>query len=525
MNSATEKSPAENSTTEQPAGLLLFLRQRWPRITVISVLLLVPCFWHRRIEAGDLASHVYNAWLAQLIQKGQAPGLYIARQWNNVLFDLMLLKLANLFGLVAAEKIAVSVCVLVFFWGVFALIAALTKRSPWFLLPCVAMLAYGWTFSVGFLNYYLSLGLGFLATAMVWRKVFRDPLQSPQTGAQHGVPRRERWGTVVACALATLVFLAHPQGFAWLVGCVAYVVLWRVLPRRWKLALPLAAVGLIVGVRVYCARHYEMWTVWDSFGPWIYNGSDQIALYGKRYLVLAEGALVFGIACFAGERARTIHTRESWKPLRLPLELYGIVVFGTYLLPDVLRIPLFSGWIGAMALRLTTISAALGLCVLGFLQPRKWHAAGFASIAVVFFVFLYRDTGVLNHMEQQSEYLVSTLPPGQRVLATIWAPPDSRVPYVVHIVDRACIGKCFSYENYEPSSGEFRVRVRQGSPIASADADDRQDMELGDYVVQEEDLPMWQIYQCDERDLTKLCLRELVAGEANGRLGYHPPKE
>ena len=35
----------------------------------ISALLVVPCWWHRRIEAGDLASHVYNAWLAQLIEK------------------------------------------------------------------------------------------------------------------------------------------------------------------------------------------------------------------------------------------------------------------------------------------------------------------------------------------------------------------------------------------------------------------------------------------------------------------------
>src|SRR5262249_52154204 len=50
----------------------------WPRpvlILAVSVLLLIPCFWHRRIEAGDLPSHVYNAWLAQLIGQGQAPGL------------------------------------------------------------------------------------------------------------------------------------------------------------------------------------------------------------------------------------------------------------------------------------------------------------------------------------------------------------------------------------------------------------------------------------------------------------------
>src|SRR5246500_2741741 len=151
-----------------------FLRQYWVQPIAVSAGLLIPCFWHRRIEAGALASHVYNAWLAQLIERGQAPRLYLARQWNNVLFDLLLLKLGNLFGLAAAQKIVVPLCVLVFFWGTFALIAAVSRRPPWFLLPCLAMLAYGWTFNVGFFNYYLSLGLGFFATALVWRGRRRD---------------------------------------------------------------------------------------------------------------------------------------------------------------------------------------------------------------------------------------------------------------------------------------------------------------------------------------------------------------
>src|SRR3984893_16871570 len=82
-----------------------FLRRFWRQAMAISAGLLIPCFWHRRIEAGDLGSHVYNAWLAQLIERGQAPGLYLARQWNNVLFDLLLLKLGNVFGLAGGAKI------------------------------------------------------------------------------------------------------------------------------------------------------------------------------------------------------------------------------------------------------------------------------------------------------------------------------------------------------------------------------------------------------------------------------------
>jgi len=52
--------------------------------------------------------------------------------------------------------------------------------------------------------------------------------------------------------------------------------------------------------------------------------------------------------------------------------------------------------------------------------------------------------------------------------------------------------------------------------------DDDGDMEAGVYEVQEEDLPLKEIYLCDEDDLTKLCIRNLAAGEKNRRLGYHP---
>jgi hypothetical protein len=502
LNQQDMETDTGASTLYAAAG---FLRRFWLHVVTISAILLIPCFWHRRIEAGDLASHVYNAWLAQLIERGQAPGLYLHTQWNNVLFDLLLLKLGNLLGLAAAQKIAVSTCVLIFFWGAFTLVAAVSQRTPWFLLPCLAMLTYGWTFNVGFFNYYLSLGLGFFAIAIVWSG-----------------PRRE---SAFAILLAALVLMAHPQGFVWLIGCVGYILLWRKLDGRWKLAVPAVAVLAVIVARFYLRRHYEAFSVWDTFGAGIYNGSDQIALFGMRYYVLSGVALLFGVVCFAVDALRK--ERSSWAPLRLPLELHWFVVLAIYVLPDVLRIPLYSGWIGALALRLTSVAAALGLCVLGFMQPRKWHAAGFASLAIVYFAFLYQDTGTLNRMEDQIEGLIQkAVSPRERVTATIWAPPDSRLPFIVHMVDRACVGRCFSFQNYEPPSRQFRVRVSEdGSPLNADDSDVAQQMEAGEYVVQPEDLPMAQIYQCDQSDLTRLCVRQLTAGEANGRIGYHPPRE
>jgi hypothetical protein len=90
--------------------------------------------------------------------------------------------------------------------------------------------------------------------------------------------------------------------------------------------------------------------------------------------------------------------------------------------------------------------------------------------------------------------------------------------------DRACISRCFSYANYEPSSGQFRIRVKQGSPVVTASVEDSEEMQGGTYEVREEDLPLKLVYQCDPNDLTKLCLRDLAEGETAGQFSVLPPE-
>jgi hypothetical protein len=142
---------------------------------------------------------------------------------------------------------------------------------------------------------------------------------------------------------------------------------------------------------------------------------------------------------------------------------------------------------------------------------------------MVFFAFLYQDTGWLNQLEANAEKLVENLPAGTRVIVTARALEGSRIPFIGHSVERACIGHCFSYANYEPASGEFRVRVREGSPVATSSTDLAEDMASGEYEVDDADLPIKQIWQCDEKDLTRLCIRDLLAGETNGRLSFKLP--
>jgi len=485
---------------ENPA-IAFIDRWRWAMV-FLSVGLVVPCFWHRRLEAGDLASHVYNAWLAQLIEKGQAPGLYIVRQWNNILFDVSLLHVAKVVGLSAATKIVVSACVLIFFWGVFALISAVSERPPWLFVPCIAMLAYGYSFSMGFLNYYLSLGLACFGLAILWQG------------------RGLAW--VGGALFAALALLAHPIGFLWLAGTVAYLRVREKLPGWRKLVLPLSAAAAFLAVNRYAAGHPALSADWDRGPLYFYNGADQLALYGNRYVALAVGAFFWGLICAALEIYAQGGEGFSWKRFELPFELYAVTFCAIALLPENLRPAIYGGWIGVLGSRLTTVSAILGLCLLGLLRPRRWQLAGFGVCGIVFFIFLYQDTGWLNRLESNAEKITGTLTPGTRVIVTIIAPPEWRIPFVGHSVERACIGHCFSYANYEPSSREFRLRVRKGSPVVASSSDNTEDMSSGDYEVEDEDLPLKQIYQCDASDLTKLCIRDLTAGETIGRLGYKP---
>ena len=490
-------------SAESQSGQIVRIR-KW-LVVALSLGVIVPCVWHRHIEAGDLGSHVYNAWLAQLIEKGQAPGMYIARQWNNVLVDWSMLHCANLFGFAAAEKIVVSVCVLIFFWGVFAFVSAMSGRPPWMLAPCIAMLAYGYSFNMGFLNYYVSLGLAALSLALLWKG--------------RGTQR------ILGAMIVPFVILAHPLGLVCLGGVGLFVILWTKLPKWWNWLLPVIVVLGLIAMRWYLAHRVKFPVDWTDTPAYVLNGADQLILYRERYVWLAWSAVIVGAISFVISLRASRADSTFLKRIFLPAQLYVVAFCAAALLPNDLRPSLYNGWIGLLVFRITTVSAIFGLCVLACCKLSKRHLAGFSVIAVIFFGFLYQDTRDINVMEASAEKLFATLPYGTRVIATIVAPEDSRIEFIGHAVDRACIGHCFSYSNYEPSSGQFRVRAGKGSPIATDSADDSSDMESGAYEVQDTDPPLVQICQCDAADWKRLCLHSLAVGQTTGQFGLHaaPP--
>ena len=503
------------------ATSLRLLKERYGRMAAISAALLAPCYWHAQIEAGDLASHVYNAWLGQLIERGQAHGLYIARQWNNVLFDRVLLGLANLVGFAWAERIAVSACVLIFFWGAFAFIGAAARRAPWYLVPGIAMIAYGWTFHVGFMNYYVALGFAFAAAALFWRGRGTD------------------W--IAGTLLAGVAFIAHPLGLVWLAGIVVYVKAADVWRGAWRWVLPAAAMAAVFGARTFLMHRFRT-DAMETAHFYFYTGADQIALFSPRYVWLAGITLALGLAALL---YATLVDREGqetrWK-VRVPLELWCVSVFAAAILPNDVYLPHYAAPAALLVQRLTSTTAVLALCIVACLEPKRRYLAGLAFCAAIFFAWDYQDTGTVNRMEAQASQLVSGLPQGERVTASIWFPLRAAtgegsgngfeewlgknfvgISYLGHIVDRACIEHCFSYADYEPASGQFRIRAVANNAMVTTSPDDSSLMETGRYVVRPEDLPMAQICQCDAADQTKLCLRELKAGELNGQGCFRPP--
>jgi hypothetical protein len=463
---------------------------------MISAIILVPCFWHRHIEASDLGSHVYNAWLAHLIAHGQAPGLWIAPQWTNVLFDFLLSGVGSVLGLAVAEKIAVSLCVLVFFWGLFALISAATERPPWFLTPVMASVAYGYTFEMGLLNYYLALGLSFFCIAILWRG--------------------QTWEKLAAVPLAVLVVMAHPFGLIWLVCAFAYVAIAERLPLRYQFVLVLAAAGAIAFVHYYF-WHYTIFEAEPDPFYW-FSGADQLILFGGRYVVPERSLIVCALAALLVDVVRRRRERDLWKAYAIPVQLYVVIELAVFLFPRGVHFP-HRVAIALITERLTSISAAAACCVLGVMRPSKRHLAASLVIAGIFFTFVYQDTGTVNKIEDQIERAERALPPGQRVLATILPLPGWRI-LMQHIADRACIGHCFSYGNYEPGSAVFRVRASEGNHYAMDDYEDAVDMEEGDYTVRPEDLPAYQVFQCSTTGMD-ICIRALQAGEENNRLGVY----
>jgi hypothetical protein len=450
-----------------------------------TLLLLVPCFWQPRLQAGDLSSHIYNAWLAQLIGHGQAKGLVIAPQTTNVLFDWLLSALLPAFGAAAAQRIAVSLAVLTFAWGAFALVAVISEQLPWHLMPALAMLSYGWVFHSGFFNFYLSLGLCFWALAAAWQ------------GPAHRI--------AAAVPLFAAAWLAHALPVLWGLSILAYVFLARrIAPSRrgWLLAGSVAALAAL-----HAAARAMLLSQWYPRQILMGSGADQARVFDDKYYITFLGLLVIFVLLLV-ELLLQSGVRKVMSGIAFQVWLLCVAVVA--MVPTAL---IGHGMQAAYISDRMSLPAGVCLCaLLAPVRPRGLERYALWGVALVFFAFLYRDARILNAFEDRLEQTIAQLPAGQRVLSAI-NDPDLHVNALTHMIDRVCVGRCYSYANYEASTADFRIRAEAGNPLVAATYDDSWSLQNGTYVVKPRDLPL-HLVTLDESG--RMVLRSLHAGESTG---------
>jgi hypothetical protein len=460
------------------------VNRRFLAYVLASAAILIPCFWQSRIQAGDLGSHIYNAWLARLIATGRAPGLAVVPQTTNVLFDHMLKALLDAFGADGAQHAAVSLAVLVLVWGAFAFICRVSGARPWHLLPIVVMLAYGWVFRMGLFNFYLALGLCFWALSLAW----------------DGKPRQ----LAAAVPLLVLAYVAHGLPLAWALGLLAYHWLGGRLNPRQRMFLLCVALAAIVLARVVLQNIWK--TKWFSQQFTAVAAIDQLWIYSGKYVLLAGGLLF----CWALLLAAWMRSKGPFTVVSgVPFQICALTAAGVLIIPDWIRIPGYNHPLVFLAERM---SLALGICIcalVGAAAVRPYVRYTIPVIAAVFFAFSYNDEAALNSLEDQMEELVARLPPGQRVVSAVMELQVATNP-TTHMIDRVCLGRCYSYGNYEPSSAQFRIRISGDTPLVVATDADANDLQRGTYVVKPRDLPLYQVMAAPNG---KLWMRTLAAGQ------------
>ena len=436
---------------------------------------------------GDLSSHIYNTWLAQLIGSGRAPGLAIVPQTTNVLFDLILSGLFNTLGAEAAQRISVSLAVLTFVWGAFAFVSVVSGRRAWNLMPAIVMLAYGWVLHMGLLNFYLSLGLCFWALALAWE----------------WKPRR----VAVAVPVLVVAYVAHGLPVAWAIALLGYLWLARPMAPPKRAILMAASLAAMVAARAVAIG--MMPYIWLPQQMAMITGTDQLWIFDDKYLVPFAGLLLILVLLLVrllrASGARSVVSS-------LPFQIGVLSAAGVFIVPTRLQIP---GYNHALVYIAERMSLAVGICLCALLAAapmRAYHRYAMGVVALLFFGFLYRDEGALNAFEDRMTRLVSQLPPGQRVVSAI-NDPTLRINALTHMIDRACLGRCYSYANYEPSTAQFRIRAVAGNPIVVSTYEDSWRLQTGSYVVKQSDLPL---YQVDLDQAGHMAIRILTAGAQSG---------
>lgn len=417
------------------------------------------------------------------------PGLWIASQSNNILFDVLLEALFVNVGPALAQRIAVSLSVLVFAWGAVRFIERIAGKNRRFVVPCVALFSYGYIFHIGFFNFYLSMGLCLWYLAIVWMKSWRTH--------------------ALASFLLIPAWVAHPFPVIWALGIAAYAICVRTLSKRGRTLVFLLGISFLVVLHYFLLSRYRV--EWSAQQIVFVTGTNQLSVFGPEFMIPLAALLFVWLRLLR----KLIKLRGLELVDEIPLQLWLLNAMAVVLVPNQIQFSQFDRQFGYITTRLS-LGAAILLCTaLASVPSDKFGSFSLAITTIAFFALLYRSEQKLNRLEDRLDAVIGEMPAKQRVIAQV---PKQSLRWLCfqHDLDRACIGRCFSYGNYEASSGQFRVHALANNGVVLSDHNDVDAVRTGKYIVRASDLPLELVFPCGA-GYHDVCSRKLQAGEINGQ--------
>ena len=181
-------------------------------------------------------------------------------------------------------------------------------------------------------------------------------------------------------------------------------------------------------------------------------------------------------------------------------------------IPSQIQFPGYAAHFGFLPERMSLLQGVLVCALLGRVPVGLLTVLPGVLLGLFYFASLRADDAVISRFEDRVLAVTAGLNGLPRVVSGLCT-PNRRLNYGFHLADRACVGRCYSYANYEPSSAQFRLRAHPGNANVVSEIHRAYGFEAGGVKVRPEELPLLRLEGSPEDEVI---VRKLTEGEELG---------